>query len=66
VKVLLDADACVGHGRCYAVAPRVFGADDLGRCVVLEADPNGELLEQARVGVRACPEQALSLDEPSS
>ena len=25
---------CVGHGRCYELAPDVFGDDERGHCVV--------------------------------
>ena len=29
MKVRLDLEKCVGHGRCYVLAPEVFGEDDL-------------------------------------
>lgn len=62
MKIVLDADACVGHGRCYALAPQVFGPDELGHCVVLLAEPPPELEEAARRGAAACPEEALTVE----
>ena len=41
VTVRVDADLCVGHGRCYVLAPDVFGADEFGHCIVLEEQRDG-------------------------
>jgi len=62
VKVLLDFGACTGHGRCYALAPEVFGTDDQGKCVLLIDSVPPELEDKARLGVANCPEDALSVD----
>ncbi|TMK59356.1 MAG: ferredoxin, partial [Actinobacteria bacterium] len=35
VKVRVDSDTCVGHGRCYVLAPEVFGPDEYGHSEVL-------------------------------
>jgi ferredoxin len=59
-----DAGLCVGHGRCYTLAPDVFEPDDVGHCVVkvpVVAAP--ELDAQARLAVANCPEQALAIHE---
>jgi ferredoxin len=68
VKVRLDEDACVGHGRCYAIAPDVFDADDQGHCVLRFADEPVpvRLVDRARHGVANCPEKALSEDPDPS
>jgi ferredoxin len=63
VKVRVDLDICTGHGRCYALAPDVFGADDFGHCEILVTDVDGALLEQAKLGVENCPEHAIVLEE---
>lgn len=63
VKVSVDSDLCVGHGRCYALAPDVFSADDFGHCVILVDAPDGALAEQARLGAENCPERAITIDE---
>ncbi len=35
VKVQIDSGRCQGHGRCYDLAPELFGADDEGYGQVL-------------------------------
>jgi len=63
-KVHVDAEACVGHGRCYALAPELFASDDHGHCIVLHEDVDtDDLLAKARVGASNCPEGAITLDE---
>jgi ferredoxin len=60
LRVVLDAAACMGHGRCYSLAPEVFDADVEGHCVVLVAElVTPDLEAQARLGVDNCPERAL-------
>jgi ferredoxin len=39
----------------------VFEPDDMGHCVLRHDDVPGDLMEQARTGVRACPEDALTI-----
>ena len=63
MRIVLDEARCVGHGRCYALAPEVFDADDLGHCIVRLADEvPAEHEEAARLGVANCPEDALRID----
>ena len=62
VTVRVDADLCVGHGRCYVLAPDVFGADEFGHCFVLEEQVGGPLEPQARMGAENCPEQAITIE----
>jgi ferredoxin len=64
VIVKVQDDVCVGHGRCYVLAPDVFGADDFGHCVVLVGEiAEGDALgEQAHLGAANCPEQAIVID----
>ncbi len=63
MKIFLDTEACVGHGRCYALAPEVFGPDDMGHCEILVAEPNPDQQEAARTGVSNCPEDALRIEQ---
>jgi ferredoxin len=63
VKVTVDPDLCVGHGRCYALAPDVFGADDFGHCEILIENPEGALAAQARLGAENCPERAIAVED---
>jgi ferredoxin len=60
-RVVVDADLCTGHGRCYSLAPAIFDADEVGHCVVLAEDVPDELEAQASTGERNCPEQAITL-----
>lgn len=64
MKVSIDSDLCQGQGRCFSIAPAVFGFDDLGNGVVLVT---GELdaaqLELARLAEANCPEHAISLHD---
>ena len=64
MKVVVDAEVCTGHGRCYVLAPDVFGTDDYGHCVVLhdDVDDGSDLAAQARIGVENCPERAITVD----
>lgn len=63
MRVQVDEEACVGHGRCYALAPDVFAPDERGHCELLVDDGEvpPELEEQARVGVANCPERAITI-----
>jgi len=64
VKLQIDPSVCQGHGRCYDLAPDLFGDDDEGFGQVLEAGivpPDKE--QEARLVVANCPERAISLTE---
>jgi ferredoxin len=63
VKVQVDAAACQGHGRCYALAPHVFESDEHGHCIVIEAEVTLEREAGARAGAENCPEDAITLIE---
>ncbi|HEX5067612.1 MAG TPA: ferredoxin [Myxococcota bacterium] len=61
MRVHVDRAKCVGHGRCYVLAPDVFEDDERGHCVVRKTELPAELEEQARRGQQNCPEHAISL-----
>ena len=63
MKLRVDPDLCVGHGRCYVLGPDVFGSDDYGHCEILVESPDGTLAEQARIGAENCPERAITIEE---
>lgn len=60
-RILVDADRCTGHGRCYTLAPDVFDADEVGHSVVLVSDVSGDLEAQAVTAEQNCPEGAITL-----
>ena len=63
MKVELLEERCVGHGRCYDLAPEVFDADERGHCVLLQARVPEQLREKARVAAENCPEHAIRVHE---
>jgi ferredoxin len=63
MKIRLDEAACSGHGRCYILAPEVFGEDERGHCVIKHEDVPEALQESAKTGVDNCPEQALIIEK---
>jgi ferredoxin len=64
VKVQINPELCQGHGRCYDIAPDLFGADDEGYGLVLgDGTVPQEAGHDARLAVLNCPEQAIELSE---
>jgi ferredoxin len=62
VRVSVDRGICVGHGRCYDVAPGLFADDDEGYSLVRgDGSVPAAQAEAARLAVRLCPERAVSL-----
>ena len=62
MKVRVDLDLCVGHGRCYMLAPDVFDEDERGRCRIADENVPPELEKQARMGAANCPEDAIEIE----
>ncbi|CAB4867412.1 unannotated protein [freshwater metagenome] len=64
MKVVINADACTGQGRCFGIAPELFDFDDLGNGVVKgDGKVTPELVEKARLAEANCPEHAISIEE---
>lgn len=63
MRLHLDRAACEGHGRCYALAPELFDADEDGHAVLLAT---GELQDDevadARTSADNCPEFAITVE----
>jgi ferredoxin len=62
VKLQIDPERCQGHGRCYDLAPDLFGDDDEGYGQVLgdgTVSPDRE--KDARLAVVNCPEHAIEV-----
>ena len=60
-RVCVDPDLCVGHGRCYTLAPDIFDADEVGHSIVLVDEVSGELEDHAITAAQNCPESAITL-----
>lgn len=64
MKLRINSDICQGHGRCYDLAPDLFGEDDEGYGQVLDdgvVPPGRE--HDARLAVSNCPERAIEVLE---
>ncbi|MCU1455872.1 MAG: putative 3Fe-4S ferredoxin [Acidimicrobiales bacterium] len=62
MRIAYDRTKCQGHGRCYALAPELFDADDEGYAVVRTTGPvPPELEKAAALAVDNCPEYAIEL-----
>ena len=62
MKVQIDPERCQGHGRCYDLAPDLFGDDEEGYGQVLgdgTVAPDQE--RNARLAVANCPEHAIEV-----
>jgi ferredoxin len=64
VKVQIDSERCQGHGRCYDLAPDLFGDDDEGYGQVLGSGvvPPGKGHDARRAALN-CPEHAIDVLE---
>ena len=64
MKVQINPERCQGHGRCYDLAPSLFGEDDEGYGTVLSdgAVPPGQEQDARRAELN-CPEHAIELLE---
>ena len=64
MQVHLDAGACQGHNRCYALAPELFDVDDYGQAVLMfDGEIPDDLREKARLAAANCPEYAITITE---
>ena len=64
MKIRVNKSGCVGHGRCWAVAPEIYELDDDGYTALeglIDIPPGKE--ELARRGARACPERIIEVIE---
>jgi ferredoxin len=62
MKVQINPELCQGHGRCYDLAPGLFGADEEGYGQVLgDGSVAPEAEHDAQLAELNCPEQAIDL-----
>jgi ferredoxin len=62
MKVHIDSGRCHGHGRCYDLAPDLFGEDEEGYGTVIGGGevPAGQE-PGARLAEANCPERAIEV-----
>jgi len=60
MKVVVDADVCQGHARCWEICPEVFDLDDEGHALVRVELVPAELEAKVLDAVSNCPERAIT------
>jgi ferredoxin len=63
VRITVDGDSCMGHGRCYTLAPDLLDYDDEGYVTIRDQtiDVPADQIEAAEDAEGTCPEQAITL-----
>ncbi|GAA1880971.1 ferredoxin [Actinomadura bangladeshensis] len=62
MKVRIDSERCQGHGRCYDLAPDLFGEDEEGYGTVLgDGAVPADREQNARLAAANCPERAIDV-----
>jgi ferredoxin len=63
VKITVDGAQCMGHGRCYRIAPDLLTYDDEGYVTIRDQviEVPEDQLEAAEEAEATCPEEAISL-----
>ena len=65
MKLTVDGASCMGHGRCYQVAPDLLTFDDEGYVTIRDqiVGVPADQVAASRDAARTCPEQAIELLE---
>jgi ferredoxin len=63
VRVVVDWDLCESNGLCMAAAPEVFQLQDDDTLLILQETPDESLRGKVDEAIRACPKQAITLQE---
>jgi ferredoxin len=61
-KLIAEPDMCQGHGRCYALAPDLFGLDGSGFVLIADREFAEEDRELAELACANCPEGAIRVE----
>ncbi len=62
MKVIVDADTCIGCAMCEGICPEVFEMSDDDLAVVQVDQVPAELEDACREAVEACPVEAISIE----
>ena len=70
MRVSIDSATCQGHGRCYDLAPDLFGEDEDGYATLTDLTAGGQVPpdreDDARLAELNCPEAAVLLHEEAT
>jgi ferredoxin len=63
VRLSVDGASCMGHGRCYVMAPDLLACDDEGYVTIRDQaiDVPDDQVDAAEDAAGTCPEQAITL-----
>ena len=63
MRITVDGASCMGHGRCYLMAPDLLAYDDEGYVTIRDQtiDVPDDQVEAAEDAEGTCPEQAIRL-----
>lgn len=61
LKVVVDRSLCAGHALCHLVGPNLFPLGEDGAVAIEEVVVDVRDEADARAGMTACPEQAISV-----
>jgi ferredoxin len=63
VRITVDGRECMGHGRCYQLAPDLLTCDDEGYVTIRDQtiDVPEDQVEAAEEAAATCPEGAIAL-----
>jgi ferredoxin len=63
VRLTVDAAGCMGHGRCYQMAPDLLASDEEGYVMIRgeTIDVPADQVEAAEDAEGTCPERAITL-----
>ena len=63
MRVVVDFDLCESNALCMGIAPEVFEVRDDDFLYVLDEHPPEEIRERLMEAVRACPKNAISIED---
>ena len=63
MRVVVDFDLCESNALCMAILPEVFEVRDDDFLYVLNENPPEEMRERLMEAVRACPKNAISIED---
>ena len=70
MRVQIDPSLCQGHGRCYDLAPDLFGEDEDGYATLTDRTADGQVPpdreDDARLAADNCPEAAVLVFEEAA
>ncbi|HUE09088.1 MAG TPA: ferredoxin [Acidimicrobiales bacterium] len=63
MRVVVDFDQCESNALCMGILPEVFEVRDDDFLYVLDENPPEGLREKLMEAVRACPKNAISIED---